>query len=55
MAPEGEQYLELKADAKEHSTVNCLPDMRPVYLKIKASEMKSPIQFDIRMGNINAL
>ena len=55
VAPEGEQYIELEGDSKEYFNIDCLPNMMPVYLKLSASEMKSPMQFDIRMGNVNSL
>ena len=29
--------------------------MLPVYLKLQASEMKSPMQFDVVLGSVNAL
>lgn len=55
IAPEEDKYTILKGDSPDYETVDCLPDMLPVYLKLPASALRSPMQFEILLGNVNAL
>ena len=55
IAPEEDKYTILKGDSPEYEIVDCLPDMLPVYLKLPASALRSPMQFEVLLGNVNSL
>lgn len=55
VAPEESKYQPLLPDNPNYQTIECLPHMLPIYLKVPASMMKSPMQFEILMGNVNAM
>ena len=55
VAPDEQKYNIMIPDNPNYITVEVLPDCLPVFLKIPCSNLRSPCQFEIQMGTVNAI